>query len=263
MAIINPNTYVKLVHTELTPEHQLTFSNQIAQKNYFDNLEGLVLEDFTYQRKDNIIRYPQEFDKVEKYNYAIYCNQDYDNKYYYAYITDLKYINDNMTEIKIETDVFQTWQFDFIYKKSFVERKHVTDDIAGNYTLSEPVATGEYIMNRYDYTDFFNEHYYLVQVTKNLDGVEGGASDFGGIFMTGFTYVCDSYAGVMELLLDYKQAEISTKSITNVYIVPSFLVPYDTPEEDSYTTFTSFNEPVVRPTFVAKATALDRLYSKK
>lgn len=60
----------------------------------------------------------------------MYMNQSYDiNRYYYAYIVDIKYINDNMTELKIETDVFQTWQFDFIYKKSFVERKHVTDDI--------------------------------------------------------------------------------------------------------------------------------------
>ena len=38
MAVINPNTYVKLVHTELTPEHQLTFSSLSAQVNYFNNL---------------------------------------------------------------------------------------------------------------------------------------------------------------------------------------------------------------------------------
>lgn len=183
MAIINPNTYVKLVHTELTPEHQLTFSDINAQKNYFDNLAGLVLEDFTYQRKDNIIRYPQEFDKVEKYNYVIYCNQDYDNKYYYAYITDLKYINDNMTEIKIETDVFQTWQFDFIYKKSFVERKHVTDDIAGNYTIREPVATGEFIVNNFDYTSFMNKIYYVIQATENLQHAEPICTNYGGIVM--------------------------------------------------------------------------------
>lgn len=59
MAINPKNTYVKLVHTELTPEHQLTFSDVTAQKNYFDNLTGLVLEDFSYQRKDSIIRYPR------------------------------------------------------------------------------------------------------------------------------------------------------------------------------------------------------------
>lgn len=57
--VITPDTYVKLIHTELTNEHQLTFANRSAQTNYFLSLNGLVLEDFTYQRKDNVIRYPR------------------------------------------------------------------------------------------------------------------------------------------------------------------------------------------------------------
>lgn len=60
MATISPkDTYVKLVHTELTPEHQLTFADKTTQYNYFDNLTGLDLTDFSYQRKDNVIRYPR------------------------------------------------------------------------------------------------------------------------------------------------------------------------------------------------------------
>lgn len=59
MAINPKNTYVKLVHTELTPEHQLTFSSRANQTTYFSGLTGLVLDDFSYQRKDNVIRYPR------------------------------------------------------------------------------------------------------------------------------------------------------------------------------------------------------------
>lgn len=59
MAINPKNTYVKLVHTELTPEHQLTFSSLQNQTSYFENLNGLELEDFSYQRKDSIIRIPR------------------------------------------------------------------------------------------------------------------------------------------------------------------------------------------------------------
>lgn len=159
----------------------------------------------------------------------MYKNEDYDNKYYYAYITELKYINDNMTEIKIETDVFQTWQFDFIYKKSFVERKHVTDDVAGNYTMAENVGTGEYIVNRYDYTDFMDDNYYIVQTTKYIGGDEPLATDFGGVFMDGGAYVCDTYVGVMQLLSDLRQAQIPSSAIYNVYVVPSFLVQQNNP----------------------------------
>lgn len=57
--ITNPITYVKLVHTEFTPDHQLTFPNKQAQYTFFEGLTGIELDDFTYQRKDKIIRYPR------------------------------------------------------------------------------------------------------------------------------------------------------------------------------------------------------------
>ena len=43
----------------------------------------------------------------------------------------MRYINDGMTEIAIQTDAFQTWQFDITFKQSFVEREmlSVSDDI--------------------------------------------------------------------------------------------------------------------------------------
>lgn len=59
MAINPKNTYIKLVHVEITPEHQLTFADVSAQKTYFEGLTGLELEDFSYQRKDSTIRVPR------------------------------------------------------------------------------------------------------------------------------------------------------------------------------------------------------------
>ena len=43
----------------------------------------------------------------------------------------MEYVNDSMTNIYIKTDVFQTWQFDLIYKQSFIEREmiNVSDDV--------------------------------------------------------------------------------------------------------------------------------------
>lgn len=226
---INPDTYVKLVHLDVTPEHQLTFNSVTDQKNFFDSLNGLVLDNFTYQRKDNIIRYPYVYDTVEMYNYCVYCNVDYSDKYYYAYITDLKYINDNMTEIKIETDVFQTWQFDFIYKKSFIERKHVTDDIAGNYTMLEPVATGEYVVNNYEYYSQFDDDYYVLQATEIAPSdtqptdIEGYATNFGSIPMAGYTYMFDNIDDFRRKINDYNSAD-KMNSIYSAYMIPQICV---------------------------------------
>lgn len=89
-----------------------------------------------------------------------------------------------MTLIHIETDVFQTWQFDFIYKKSFIERKHVTDDIIGNHTTPENIETGEYIIDwstkDYDLIDLC----YMINVTTWLNGNEPDFTNVGRIPMT-------------------------------------------------------------------------------
>lgn len=61
----------------------------------------------------------------------MYQNENYSDKWFYAFIDGMKYINDSMTEISISTDVWQTWQFDLEFMESFVEREmiNVSDDI--------------------------------------------------------------------------------------------------------------------------------------
>ena len=58
----------------------------------------------------------------------------------------MRYVNDNRTDISIQTDVWQTWQFDLHFEDSFVEREmiNVTDDIPGANLIVEGLETGEY-----------------------------------------------------------------------------------------------------------------------
>lgn len=139
------NLYLLKVPLEIDNKNQLTFTNKESQFDYFANLDAIVVDNFTYQRKDSVIRYPAHIDSIIEYNYCMYQNENYSTKWFYAYITNMRYINDNMTEITIETDVFQTWQFDIIYNKMFVEREHVNDDSIGMHTVPESLETGEYI----------------------------------------------------------------------------------------------------------------------
>ena len=124
---IKPSTDLFLIKCPLTlsNKHQITFSNKTAQHNYFLSLPKLEIDNISYQRKDSIIRYPAHIDSLLGYNYCMYQNENYTNKWFYAFITNMTYINDNMTEISIATDTFQTWQFDLIYKQSFIEREMI------------------------------------------------------------------------------------------------------------------------------------------
>ena len=149
---ITPDTNIKLLKCplELDNKNQITFSNATSQYNYFNSLPSLEVEGSYYQRKDSSIYYPDIFDNLLEYNYCMYQNSNYSNKWFYAFITDMEYISDNCTRIEIETDVFQTWQFDLEYKASFVIREHTNNDTIGANTIDEGLDVGDIItINHY------------------------------------------------------------------------------------------------------------------
>lgn len=145
--IITPQTEIRLIKSPLaiSNKNQLTFASKQAQENYFLSLP--FIEDFnaSYQRKDNVIRFNKHIDTILNYDYCMYKNSNYSNKWFYAFITDMKYLNDNCTEISIITDVFQTWQFDINYNQSFIEREivSVADDLPNKNLIPEGLEFGE------------------------------------------------------------------------------------------------------------------------
>ena len=151
--IVTPNTIVRLIKSpiELDQKNQLTFDSRQAQENYFLSLPHIEETDFTFQRKDNIIEYPTDntitFEDLLEYTYCMYKNQSYGDKWFYAFITNIEYLNDYCARISIETDVFQTWFFDTQILPSFVERCHVNDDTIGRHTIPEGLETGEFTIN--------------------------------------------------------------------------------------------------------------------
>ena len=149
MAVIAPQTDVFLlkVPLEIDNTNQLTFANATAQFNYFNSLPKLGYDNFTYQRKDGTLRIPALIDDIIQYNYVMYRNEGFSNKWFYAYIDKMEYLNDGVTAVSIVTDVWQTWCFDLTYKPTFIEREHVNDDTVGAHTIAEGLECGEYVIN--------------------------------------------------------------------------------------------------------------------
>lgn len=145
----DPITEIRLVKCpiSLDDKNQLTFSNLNSQLDYFLSLPHRDLTNATYQRRDSLIRYGEVIENLDEYNYVMYKNANYRNKWFFAFITSMKWSNNNMTDIFIKTDSFQTWQFDLEYKRSFIEREHVNDDTVGLHTIPEGLEYGDYITN--------------------------------------------------------------------------------------------------------------------
>ena len=224
--MITPQTEIRLVKVpfELDNRNQLTFANEEAQRNYFLSLPHAEADNCTYQRKDNVIRYPALADNIINYNYVMYQNESYSDKWFYAYITQIDYINDNVSHIHIETDVFQTWQFNITYRASFIEREHVNSDVAGEHTIPESLETGEYVIDNITNTDDLSSYKYVIQVSEPAsEGAEKYlATNFGGIFMAGGAYICDTIQELVNIVQLYQGGR--EEAILNVYIVPSFTV---------------------------------------
>lgn len=146
---ISPNTSVYLLKCplEMDNQHQLSFASRQAQQNYFMNLPKLEFDNFSYQRQDGVLRVGEHIDNLLEYNYVMYQNENYTDRWFYAFITGMEYVNDNCTFISIKTDVMQTWFPDLTFKKCFVEREHVNNDTFGLHTLEENIPSGEFVCN--------------------------------------------------------------------------------------------------------------------
>lgn len=149
MAIIQPNSEIYLIKSpiELDNDNQLSFASASAQANYFLSLPKQTLTNATFQRKDGYIRWPGSMENILNYNYCMYRNKNHGNKWFYAFITNMEYSSDQMTNVYIKTDVWQTWQFDITFRKCFVEREHVNDDTFGLHTVPEGLETGDFVIN--------------------------------------------------------------------------------------------------------------------
>lgn len=241
MAVITPQSDVILLKCplELSQEHQLNFANATAQYNYFNGLTKYdVGNDFTYQRKDGIMRIPAKFDDLIGYNYVMYRNDGYSNKWFYAFINKMEYVNDGMTALTIKTDVFQTWQFDLTYKRTFVEREHVNDDTIGKHTIPEGLNLGEYLIvdhrdiPLYDEVTSKDKWVPCFCVTTLPEGcvgavdgrVKGDNGRLGGVFNALKYFATYTLAAAKYIIDAYETGTVTTDAIVNVYMVPRICV---------------------------------------
>lgn len=139
-----PHTIVRLCNVPITPDYKNTinFANVSAQAAYFVARAVTSFSDFTYSRQDSVLSVPAEIDAIYNCNYVMYQNSNFSNKWFYAFITSMEYVNQNTTRIFIKTDVFQTWLFEMNLRPSFIARQTVANDTKFLHTLPENIDTG-------------------------------------------------------------------------------------------------------------------------
>lgn len=246
--------YLLSVPLEKDYKHTLFFENEEDQQEYFKSRIVAQYTDFTYIRKDNKILIP-DHDSNHLYttldrllnlgvNYVMYQNSDYSNRWFYCFLNNLKYIDDETTELEIQTDVIQTWLFDYHVRPSFIEREHVDSDKLGEHTVPENLETGEFICNGVENVDM-GEMYIIVGTTKTLsENVQGGI--YAGIYsgVRYFAWKVTNYQSVNKFIADMTAGTEDTdggiaEAIQCIFIAPSFVVGLTEGGSDNHLAYSS------------------------
>lgn len=142
MAYIEPNT--KIVILQNVPldngyKHTIYFETPQAQRDFFTSKRKYVLDNQSYQRKERgYMRVQLKAENLYNCNYLMFQNTSFGDRWFYAFITSVEYVNNEVSEIGFEIDVMQTWFFDVTMLDSYVEREHSTTDEAGDNLIDEP-----------------------------------------------------------------------------------------------------------------------------
>lgn len=94
------------------------------------------------------------FQPTSQFNPSSPTYEDAERKWFYAFITDIEYINDRCTKINFEIDVMQTFMWNYNIRNAFIIREHcdVNEDETGNFIESESgINTGEIVDRNYNY----------------------------------------------------------------------------------------------------------------
>ena len=174
---------------------------------------------------ENSIRLEMTYDNAIKCNYVAFQNPDYSNKWFFAFIDSVEYINDGDTKINYTIDEFSTWWDYWQPDECFIEREHTMDDTPGSNLIPEGLELGEYIQNGSVQNVSFNTDNLLIAMNAQYepDGTSWESMKVCGIPVPGcLTFYEDIMAWSVALREYATHAQVDT--ITSVYLIPASLI---------------------------------------
>ena len=177
---IEPNTNIILLkNAPITNNYKdtLWFDNKSDQEKYFKSLTAFDLKNYTYQRVNlGVTRVGINAEKLYNCNYMMFQNTSFGNKWFYAFITKVEYVNNGMSHVHFEIDVMQTWLFDYTLEECFVEREHSKTDNIGDNIVAESLGTDDYVVNKHNYKDFSDMQVYIYATGLPSEEEENGVT---------------------------------------------------------------------------------------
>lgn len=217
---------------------QLSFADKNEQYNYFRSKAIRVFNDFKYIREHRGIKVPVNAEEIGNACYLCFKNQA-SGKWYYAFVTQVIYINPETSLLNFEIDVYQTFLFDMVIRDCDISREHVANDDFKTNTVQEPVDVGDYVIAHEEVQvlgDLESNYPFIIlsaidllsdpgtleepKVTAAQGGVYGGLpSAVRAYLVEPHQWGTSSITAIMEALSSYPWV---SQSILAIYAIPSF-----------------------------------------
>lgn len=184
--------------------------------------------DYSFIRDKGTIQVSADYGVCAKANYMAFQNPYFLNKWFFAFIDKVNYLNDSTTEIVYTIDEWSTWFDYWDPKQCFVIRMHAVTDNVGQNTIPERLETGPYVSNGALIGDArFSTYAYLVVTSAPIEAMTPLENyvDMGGTTMNGFVYYCDTMTQVDHIVSSAVSHTPEQIDVLYVYMIPTVLVP--------------------------------------
>ena len=171
MAYIKPNSTLQLLYdVPITGGEEIAFANVAEQNAYF--ARHVKVSGTKYSRLDptnNTIKVPYAADLCRSCNMLRFKNTAYEDKWFYAFIVNVSYVNNTTSRITYVMNEFQTWFANVDYDTCTVLREHLSiedwnkaeanpfDTSILEFQTAEDLATGYEIEPIYEQGELDNE----------------------------------------------------------------------------------------------------------
>lgn len=232
MAYVAPNSTVELfsnIGLNNNYDDSLYFASNSAKDSYFSSLTKLATATaMSYNREQRgYIRVELPMATVISASYMRFKNTSFENKWFYAFILNVEYINNNCTQINFEIDVLMTWMGVFTLGQCFIERQHTVGDAIGANIADEGLNLGLYVCEDTDYYSL-GDPVVAIYKTYNADAGDVRPSSVQqGTYnpLATYTFFLDSAnIGLMEALLNTITTDNRANEIITMKLVPSNFV---------------------------------------
>ena len=237
---IEPNTTIKLysgIPLDNTYKNTLFFANVSAQNSYFHSgIQKYTFARQSYQRVERgRMRIEVLADNIYDCNYLAFQNENFGNKWFYAFINSIDYVNNTTSEITFEIDVMQTWYFDYELLDSFIDREHTNNDTIGANLVDEELELGDYIQGGFDRLGIDNykivmmvNEWWTYTQAEGYHWEKAGVELAGGVLQGVHYIVLDNDStGLSQLeqhIKNYNDAG-KTGEVVGIFLIPSIALP--------------------------------------